>query len=72
MNGKKAREIRELFKKNGYDVTKEADYRVKDSIKKVVNIGGRLFETERVQVVNQTKYGYRRAKKDLIRGHVEL
>lgn len=72
MNEKKAREIRKAFKDNGIDVLGEPDYRVVKTTKVNVLINRKLTNTERVCVVNKTKYGYRRAKKDLIRGNVSM
>jgi len=72
MNGKKAREIREAFKKSGVDVLGKPDYRVMKETEVNVLINGKLTKTTRVSISNKTKYGYRRAKKDLIRGNISL
>jgi len=72
MNGKKARLIRQTFKEAGHDVFADADYRISKKTDKNALIDGKLTTVTRHCIVNKTKNGYRRAKKDLVRGVVKL
>ena len=77
MSEKQAKKLRKQLKEvNGFDIKAKADYRVASKVKKIAYFTTKdkhglpvtkAVPVERVMIVNATKIGYRRLKKEMSR-----